>query len=246
MRRIPTLLVIATLVLTGCGGAAQQSPKTDEEKSLYALGVLLSRNIQSFEFTDKELDMVKQGVADGAKDKSQIDNEAIETLVPKLQELQKTRVAAATEKAKKDGVTALEKAAAEKGATKTASGLVYKETKAGDGAQPTASDQVKVHYEGKFTNGKVFDSSIKRNEPAVFPLTGVIPCWTEAVQLMKVGGKAQVTCPAELAYGEEGRPPQMPGGATLIFDVELLEIVKEDPAAAAGPGTAVPPPSSRP
>ena len=87
---------------------------------------------------------------------------------------------------------------------------------------------MKVHYEGKFVDGKVFDSSIKRNEPAVFPLTGVIPCWTEAVQRMKVGGKARVVCPPELAYGEEGRPPQMRGGATLVFDVELLEIVKDD------------------
>jgi FKBP-type peptidyl-prolyl cis-trans isomerase len=102
---------------------------------------------------------------------------------------------------------------------------------------------VKVHYEGRFTDGKVFDSSIKRNEPAVFPLNGVIPCWTEAVQLMKVGGKAQVTCPPDLAYGDEGRPPQMRGGATLVFDIELLEVVKEDPAAA-GAGPAVPTPGA--
>jgi FKBP-type peptidyl-prolyl cis-trans isomerase FkpA len=93
---------------------------------------------------------------------------------------------------------------------------------------------VKVNYEGRFVSGKVFDSSIERKEPATFPLNGVIPCWTEGVQLMKVGGKAQIVCPPELAYGEEGRPPQMPGGATLVFDVELLEIVKPEAAPAAG------------
>ena len=106
-------------------------------------------------------------------------------------------------------------------------------TQAGTGATPVPEDMVKVHYTGKFVDGKVFDSSVERNEPATFPLTGVIPCWTEAVQLIKVGGKAQITCPPELAYGEEGRPPQMRGGATLVFDIELLEIVKADAAAAA-------------
>ncbi len=231
------VLIAASVALAGCADAAQQKPKTDEEKALYALGVLLSRNVQSFEFTEKELDMVKAGLADGAQDKSQIEPDQIETLVPKLQELQTKRAAAATEREKTSGAAYLAKAAAEKDATKTSSGLVIKQIKAGDGPTPTADDQVKVHYEGKFTDGKVFDSSIKRNEPAVFPLSGVIPCWTEAVQLMKVGGKAQVTCPPELAYGDEGRPPQMRGGATLVFDVELLEIVKAD-AAAAGPGAA--------
>jgi FKBP-type peptidyl-prolyl cis-trans isomerase FkpA len=92
-----------------------------------------------------------------------------------------------------------------------------------------------VHYEGRFTDGKVFDSSIKRNEPAEFTLQDVIGCWTEGVQLMKVGGKAQLVCPPDLAYGDEGRPPQMRGGATLVFDVELLEIVKPGEAAAATP-----------
>ena len=244
MPRIPTILIAGCIVLAGCADKGQQKPTTDEEKALYSLGVLLSKNIQTFEFTDKELEMVKAGVADGAHDKSQIEADEIEKLVPKLQELQGKRAAAATEREKASGTTYLAKAATEKDATKTASGLVFKPVKAGDGATPTASDKVKVHYEGRFTDGKVFDSSIKRNEPAEFPLNGVIPCWTEAVQLMKVGGKAQVTCPPDLAYGDEGRPPTMRGGATLVFDIELLEIVKEDPAAA-GAGPALPPPAGR-
>ena len=104
--------------------------------------------------------------------------------------------------------------------------MVIKPTKEGTGAQPAATDQVKVHYEGRLIDGKVFDSSIARGEPATFPLNGVIPCWTEGVQAMKVGGKAQLTCPAELAYGPNGHPPAIPPQSTLVFDVELIEIVK--------------------
>jgi FKBP-type peptidyl-prolyl cis-trans isomerase len=169
-------------------------------------------------------------------DDAEMSISALNEHLAKLQELQKTRVAEAAEKEKTSGAAFLAKAAAEKDATKTESGLVIKTVKAGTGDSPKADNQVKVHYEGKFTDGKVFDSSIKRNEPAVFPLGGVIPCWTEALQLMKVGGKAQVVCPPNLAYGDEGRPPQMRGGATLVFDVELLEIVKGEAAAPAAPG----------
>jgi FKBP-type peptidyl-prolyl cis-trans isomerase FkpA len=231
--RLQIVLLIAVASLSGCAKAAQTTtPKTEEEKTLYALGVIMSRNIQSFELTDKELAMVSAGVADGARDKATMDTAAIEAAIPKLQELQTSRLAAATTREKAAGTAYLAKAATEKDATKTTSGLVYKSTLAGTGATPAPEDMVKVHYEGRFVDGKVFDSSKERNEPATFPLNGVIPCWTEAVQLMKVGGKAQVTCPPELAYGDEGRPPQMRGGATLVFDIELLEIVKEQPAAA--------------
>jgi FKBP-type peptidyl-prolyl cis-trans isomerase len=200
----------------------------------------MSRNIQTFEFTDKELAMVSAGIADGARDKASMDMAAIEAAIPKLQELQTARVAAATTREKAAGAAYLAKAATEKDANKTASGLVYRTVLAGTGAAPTAADTVKVHYEGRFVDGKVFDSSRERNEPATFPLNGVIPCWTEAVQLMKVGGKAHVTCPPDLAYGDEGRPPQMRGGATLVFDVELLDIVKQDPAAAGAAPAAQP------
>jgi FKBP-type peptidyl-prolyl cis-trans isomerase FkpA len=110
------------------------------------------------------------------------------------------------------------------GGQKTESGLVYRELKAGTGASPKATDVVKVHYKGTLENGTEFDSSYKRNEPAEFPLNQVIPCWTEGVQKMKVGGKAQLVCPASIAYGAAGRPPVIPGGATLVFEIELLGI----------------------
>jgi FKBP-type peptidyl-prolyl cis-trans isomerase FkpA len=118
----------------------------------------------------------------------------------------------------------LEKAAAMPGAVRTPSGLVYRELQAGTGASPKATDEVKVQYRGTLVNGTEFDSSYKRNEPATFPLNQVIPCWTEGVQKMKVGGKSQLVCPSGIAYGDRGAPPDIPGGATLIFEIELLSI----------------------
>ncbi len=115
-------------------------------------------------------------------------------------------------------------AAKEEGAVVTASGLVYRSLKDGSGASPTASDKVKVHYRGTLPDGKEFDSSYKRNEAIEFPLNGVIKCWTEGVQRMKVGGKAKLTCPAAIAYGERGAGNVIPPNATLLFEVELLAI----------------------
>jgi FKBP-type peptidyl-prolyl cis-trans isomerase FkpA len=118
----------------------------------------------------------------------------------------------------------LDKAAKEPGALKTDSGMVYRELRAGSGPSPKATDTVKVNYRGTLTDGTEFDSSYKRNEPISFPLNRVIPCWTEGLQRMKVGGKSQLVCPSAIAYGEAGSPPLIPGGATLIFEVELLGI----------------------
>ncbi|MBC7699997.1 FKBP-type peptidyl-prolyl cis-trans isomerase [Aquabacterium sp.] len=119
---------------------------------------------------------------------------------------------------------AIAKAAKEKGAVVTPSGLVYLSLKDGTGASPSATDTVKVHYRGTLPDGKEFDSSYKRNAPAEFPLNRVIPCWTEGVQRMKIGGKAKLTCPSAIAYGERGAGDLIPPNATLLFEVELLSI----------------------
>ena len=119
---------------------------------------------------------------------------------------------------------AITAATREAGASVTKSGLVYRSLKDGSGSSPVATDKVKVHYRGTFPDGREFDSSYKRNEPTEFPLNRVIPCWTEGVQLMKVGGKAKLTCPAAIAYGDRGAGSVIPPGATLQFEIELLAI----------------------
>ncbi len=118
----------------------------------------------------------------------------------------------------------LAKAAAEPGAVKTASGLVYKDLTKGTGPSPKATDMVTVNYKGTLTDGTEFDSSYKRGEPATFPLNGVIKCWTEGVQMMKVGGKARLVCPSDIAYGPASPSPSIPPNSTLVFEVELVKI----------------------
>jgi FKBP-type peptidyl-prolyl cis-trans isomerase FkpA len=147
----------------------------------------------------------------------------INTWGPKIEGLAQSRSTRVADREKAASKAFLDKAASEQGAVKSESGLIYREVRAGTGPSPAATDTVKVNYRGTLVNGTEFDSSYSRNEPAQFPLNGVIKCWTEGVQKMKVGGKAVLVCPSDLAYGDKGRP-SIPGGATLIFEIELLEI----------------------
>ena len=217
--------IAAVLIAAGAASAAGPEPKTDDDKTMYALGVALSQNLGPFKLSEKELEMVKAGLTDGVLGKEKkVD---LQTWGPKINALAQARLAASASSEKKAAEPYLAKAAAEKGATKTPSGMVYTEVKPGSGDSPKATDTVKVHYTGKLTDGTVFDSSVQRGEPATFPLNGVIKCWTEGLQKMKVGGKATLVCPSDIAYGDQGRPPQIKPGATLVFDVELVEIVKK-------------------
>ena len=118
----------------------------------------------------------------------------------------------------------LARAAKEEGAVVTASGLVYRQMQEGKGDSPKATDMVRVHYRGTFPDGREFDSSYKRGQPASFPLSRVVPCWTEGMQKVKAGGKARLTCPAATAYGARGVPGVIPPNATLTFEVEVLSI----------------------
>jgi FKBP-type peptidyl-prolyl cis-trans isomerase FkpA/FKBP-type peptidyl-prolyl cis-trans isomerase FklB len=204
--------------------AAGPEPTTDEQKTLYALGAAMSQGLASFNLTEAELEMVKVGLSDGVLKKPL--KAEVQTYSNKIQELQKARMAVVSEAEKKSGQAFLDKAAATPGATKAPSGFVITTLKPGNGESPKATDKVKVHYQGTLTDGTVFDSSIQRGEPVTFPLNGVIRCWTEGVQMMKVGGKSRLVCPSELAYGERGAPPRIKPGATLVFEVELLGIEK--------------------
>jgi FKBP-type peptidyl-prolyl cis-trans isomerase FkpA len=231
MRRQSSVLVAASLLvssLMGLGCARLRGapdPKSEEQKTFYALGLMLGRNIGVFNMSKDELELVKAGLNDAVmKKKPTVE---LETYGPKLDGLARARSTSAATGEKAKAKSFLEAAAKEPGAVRTPSGMVIRTTKPGTGASPTAADQVKVHYHGTLTDGTVFDSSVKRGEPATFPLGGVIKCWTEGVQRMKVGEKAKLTCPSDLAYGDNGRPPTIPAGATLVFEVELLEIVKK-------------------
>jgi FKBP-type peptidyl-prolyl cis-trans isomerase FkpA/FKBP-type peptidyl-prolyl cis-trans isomerase FklB len=222
-------VLLSALILWFCIGIssalAAPEPTSDDQKTLYALGLAISQSLGSFTLSESELDLVKSGMTDGVlKRQPKVD---LQAFGPKIQQLQQTRTAAAAEGEKKAGAAFFAKAAAESGAKKTESGAIITTIKEGKGATPKATDTVKVHYHGTLIDGTVFDSSVKRGEPATFGLNQVIKCWTEGVQQIKVGGKSKLVCPSNLAYGDKGAPPVIKPGATLVFEVELLEIVKQ-------------------
>jgi len=197
---------------------------TESAKTLYALGLVMSQNLVPLKLSAADLASVQQGLADGVLGRpAKVD---LQTYGPKIREFANARMSSGAEGEKKAGAAFLAKEAAGSGAVKQPTGFLYEEIKAGTGPSPKATDKVKVHYRGTLIDGKVFDSSIDRGEPVTFPLNGVIPCWTQGLQLMKTGGKARLVCPSELAYGDQGRPPTIKGGATLVFEVELLSIEK--------------------
>ena len=224
MRRLILAALVASLA-TAARAQASADPKNDDEKTLYSIGVLIAKQLEVFNLAPAEIDLVKRGLNDATGGKKLLAEP--EAYQPKINQLAQARMKVAAEKQKEKSKEYLEKAAKEKGAQKSASGLIYVSLKEGAGAQPKETDTVKVHYTGTLVDGKVFDSSVKRGQPAEFPLNQVIKCWTEGVAKMKVGGKAKLVCPSGIAYGDEGRPPTIPGGATLVFEVELLEVVKK-------------------
>ncbi|MBL8952265.1 MAG: FKBP-type peptidyl-prolyl cis-trans isomerase [Myxococcaceae bacterium] len=210
------------------GQPAQPPPATpltpkEINDALYGLGMDLGRNISAFGLSKAELQEVIKGMTDEV---TEAPNKRVkfDEVRPKLQQLFNDRRLVKSQADIKKGEAYQATAAKEAGAEKTASGLIIKHLTQGKGASPAPTDTVSVHYKGTLIDGTEFDSSYKRNQPAEFPLNGVIPCWTEGVGKMKVGGKAKLTCPYKIAYGEQGRPPQIPGGATLVFEVELLGI----------------------
>ena len=223
------VLSVVAASFAGCRKGAGASspgaaPQTEDQKTLYALGLMLGRNIAVFNLTSEELGYVQSGMADQVlKQKPTV---ALEAYGPKVDGLVRARQQATVAAEKARAAKIVEAAARESGAIKTPSGMVIRTIKPGTGPSPTEKDRVKVHYVGTLPDGTEFDSSIKRKEPAQFPLGGVIKCWSEGLQKMKVGEKARLTCPSDLAYGDSGQPPTIPGGATLLFDVELLDILK--------------------
>ena len=193
---------------------------TDTQKTIYALGLAMYRSLGQFDLSPEELELVKRAIGDAAANKPAV---KLEEWGPKIQGLARERQTAEANKQKAVSQAYLAKCAAAPGAVKTPSGLIYRELRPGTGKSPAATDTVKVNYAGTLIDGTEFDSSYKRNEPATFPLDHVIKCWTEGVQRMKVGGKSELVCPADIAYGDRAQP-SIPAGSTLVFTVELLDV----------------------
>lgn len=209
-------MALSTLVLLLAGTLHAQEPRTEQEKVLYAVGLSLAESAAPFGLKREELRHVLQGFADGAAGaKTQV---PLSEYAPKVDALKKERANARNQ-------AVLDKAAQEKGALRLGNGLVYQELQLGPGRGPLISDTVKVRYRGTLPDGTVFDES-QGSEPASFPLGSVIRCWAEGVQMMRVGGKARLTCPPHLAYGEAGAPPAIPPNSVLVFEVELAGVVK--------------------
>jgi FKBP-type peptidyl-prolyl cis-trans isomerase len=224
MIRRTQLLLLVTLLAAGACLAAGPKLETEDQKTIYALGLTIAGNLKTFGLTEEEVPLLVAGLEDGLLGRETAVNPG--EYQPKIQNMARARAEATAEREKKASQEFLEKAAAKKGAEKLDSGAVFLPLSPGSGEQPAASDRVKVHYTGTLRDGTVFDSSVERGEPASFPLSGVIACWTETVQKMKVGGKYKIWCPSDIAYGDRGRPPTIPPGATLAFEIELLEILK--------------------
>lgn len=221
--------------LAACQPPAEQpvSDMSEDEKSVYAfgaaVGLQLNEQVSQLELSAEEVAAFQRGFGDVLEGRgSAVD---IEEYQLRFQSLAESRITAGAEQVRARSMEFLAEAAAAPGAIRTESGLVYRMLSAGSGERPAASDRVRVHYEGTLPDGKVFDSSLQRGQPAEFALNQVIPCWTEGVQRMQVGEKAQLVCPSDIAYGERGAGRDIPPGATLVFEVELLAIVGDEPAA---------------
>jgi FKBP-type peptidyl-prolyl cis-trans isomerase len=224
------LFSLALLALVACSPTEPTAPAasaqvseltTDQDKTLYAIGLVLGQQLNDFKLTAGEVDIVSLGMKD-----SVLDNEpkaALETYGPRIQMLMQERMqaVAAAEKQASDAWVAEQ--AAQPGAQRSDTGVVVIPITEGTGANPTADSTVRVHYHGTLRDGSVFDSSVQRGEPIEFSLSGVIACWTEGVQKIKVGGKSKLVCPSDTAYGDQGSG-SIPGGAALAFEVELLAI----------------------
>ncbi|AGH95153.1 FKBP-type peptidyl-prolyl cis-trans isomerase [Pseudobdellovibrio exovorus] len=229
MNKILVLAAVGlSITLTACNKA---DLKSDKGQASYAIGQQIGKNLksQNIEIDPKTL---AASLADATAGKSEMTDEEIQKALMKLQELSMKKQQEETENNKKKSEEFLAKNKSAEGVKETASGLQYSVITEGTGATPKADDMVVCHYTGTLIDGTKFDSSVDRGEPAEFPVSGVIPGWTEALQMMKVGSKYKLFIPPDLAYGPQGRPG-IPPNSTLIFEVELLDIVKAEPPAKA-------------
>ncbi len=228
-RTVAHLILTASLVANaacteqGGGTSAASGTPTEDEKIFYSIGLMAGMGMTEFELTEAEFAWVARGVADAALGREPLANP--QDHMPAIQQVYSARRARANAAEATASAEFLEREAAAEGAVRSESGMIMRVLAAGDGAQPEPTDTVRVHYHGTLRDGTVFDSSVDRGTPAEFPLDRVIPCWTEAVTQMKVGGKSRVVCPASIAYGSRGMGA-IPGDAALAFEIELIEVLE--------------------
>jgi len=232
MKVSKVVLIVLFICFSSSAFASKPAAKSEDPKIFYALGVLLHRHIASFQLTSAELELVKQGLTDANAGKMpavdmKIYGPMVQETAEARRKVKNDKIAAA--KMQSDKMVAAkafeEDAANEPGAIRTASGMIFISLKEGTGKSPGPTSTVKVNYQGTLTDGTEFDSSYKRGKPNEFPLNRVIKCFNEGLQKMKVGGQAKLVCPANIAYGDRGSGSAIPPGATLVFEVELLEII---------------------
>jgi FKBP-type peptidyl-prolyl cis-trans isomerase FkpA len=222
MRFIALCLMTVLCLESTMAFAAAPEPTTEEQKTLYALGLAINQSLDVYTLNEAEFELVKSGITDGyLKRSSKVD---LKAYGPKIQQLQQVRASVIAEAEKKVGAAFLEKVAAESGAKKTESGAIITTIKEGNGATPKVTDMVKVSYLGTLIDGTVFDDSAKQGSPVTLGMNEMSKCWKEGMLQMKVGGKSKLFCPSTLAYRDKGLPPLIKPGATLIFQIELLEI----------------------
>ena len=222
MRSLLRLATLAILALAVAIPATAKKPETEDEKTLYFLGVLAGQSLTRFHLEPDEVEIVKQGLSDS------LSGEAMEldraTYGEAAQALLRTRQAKIAAVEKEASAAFIQAEAAKEGVRTLPSGVLIEDLVAGTGEQPTVTDTVEVHYHGTLRDGTVFDSSVERGQTFKTPLGRVVRCWQEGVAAMRVGGKSRLICPSDLAYGDSGAPPSIPGGAALVFEVELIGI----------------------
>ena len=250
MRSIPKTLILCLLLalllpLTACnsgapeGGAeasiedttssatagpSQTELADDQDKMLYVLGYGVAQQLAVLKLSPEEFEAVAAGFSDGALEQpARVEPQDYQA---QLQAFGQERIAAAASAEAKASEAFVERMSNEPGAEQLASGMVFIEMVAGSGDTPGPTSKIRAHYHGALADGRVFDSSVDRGEPVDFHLNQVVPCWQEGLQKVAVGGKAKLVCPPNLAYGPQGRPPQIPPNAALVFEVELIEILE--------------------
>ncbi len=229
--RLAAAVALVGLVLAGCdkqSAGKDHELKTPAQKASYGIGLNMGRSLAQEGMNDLDSKAVALGIEDAvAKKQQRLTDEQLMEAFSFLQKRAEERMTALADQNAKAGKKFLEENGKREGVVTTASGLQYEVLKKADGPQPTADDVVSVHYEGKLVDGSVFDSSIKRGAPIDLPVSGVIPGWVEALQLMHVGEKFKLYIPSELAYGAQSPSPMIPANSVLVFELELLGIQKK-------------------